>query len=118
MPAGHLSAEVRLLQAVSIHDVQQVLQHAVKHLVQFFPDDGQRLLRWQYGCVEFHLRQQNECNQMTRTNFTTTAAMISCLKNGTSKTKKLLTILLAASEKCVKRKRLKVEAPTIDGCLD
>lgn len=59
MAAAHLPAEVRLLQAVAIHDVEQVLQHAVKHLVQFLPDDGQRLLRRQYGCVEFHLLRKN-----------------------------------------------------------
>lgn len=74
--ATHLPAEKRLLQAVAIHDVEQVLQHAVKHLVQFLPDDWQRLLRRQYGCVEFNLKkktnkenmcisQQSKSNQLT-----------------------------------------------------
>lgn len=56
--AMYLVAEVRFFQAVSIHDFNQIFQHAVKNLVQLFPDDGQRLLGWQHSCVEFHLQQQ------------------------------------------------------------
>lgn len=51
----YLAAKVGLFQAVAVHDFNQVFQHTVKHLVQLLPNNGQRLLRWQRGCVELHL---------------------------------------------------------------
>lgn len=44
-PAGpYLHAEEGLRQAVATHDIGQIFQDAVEHLVQLLPEDGQSLL--------------------------------------------------------------------------
>jgi len=55
----YLVAEVGLGQAVAVHDFDQVVQHAVEHLVQLLPHDGQRLLGRQRGRVGLHLEEHN-----------------------------------------------------------
>lgn len=51
----YLAAEEGLFKTVTIHNFNQVFQDLVEHLVELFPNDGQRLLGRQYGCVELHL---------------------------------------------------------------
>ena len=57
---AHLFAEVGLGQAVAVHHLAQVLQHAVEHLVELLPHDGQRLLGGQGGGVGLHLEGEEE----------------------------------------------------------
>lgn len=51
----YLAAEVRFFETIPIHDFNQVFENTVEHLVELFPNHGERLLGWQYGGVELHL---------------------------------------------------------------
>lgn len=54
-PNVHLGAKVRLHEAVSIHDLDEVLQHIVKHLVKLLPNDGEGLLGGEGSHIQLHL---------------------------------------------------------------
>lgn len=55
-PAGaHLHAEEGFRQAVATHDVGQIFQDAVEHLMQLLSEDGQSLLGRELPCERLGL---------------------------------------------------------------
>lgn len=52
---SYLGGEIRLWQAIAVHDILQVLQHVVEDLVQLLAKDGQGRLRGEPPRVQLGL---------------------------------------------------------------
>lgn len=58
LEASDLDNEVRIREAVAVHDLDQVIQDAVEHLVELLSPNGQKLLRRQGCSVELNLKDE------------------------------------------------------------